>query len=348
MNLESIPVAIVVPAAATAGAAAPPAAPAVPTTALHLASHERDAQRMFRLAFLPPRQQFVPLVAFLSTAVGAFSLLWNPNYYILQPVFWSSHIMLMTPAFLYIWRKRAILYESVGIPIRPAYRGITLAFYAIFMIYWAYFSFLELYERIGDPWYKQIGHVFMSFVWYIFFAVSSAIYYYTATLLLQRGETLKAHIYTITHATTKDIFFQTYDEEYEKNRRIGNTWNIIIFLVILVLTLNIPADLLGVLVNKKFIVIPGLIMKSLGLVWYLLCICKLNYMETFVINYLHKHHLFQEDYDELMRYMEVRRLGLNFFGVRITYELLTKIGIIALNVILPTLYGLFSNHILQI
>lgn len=318
-----------------------------PPPTIVLAPHEHDVRRMFFAACLPATWRAPPLIAWFSTGVGAFSLLWNPNYYILQPVFWSAHIMIMVPAFAYLWRVRAAFHSYTGIAIPRAYRWITLVFYWLFMAYWAYFCYLELSAHPEDTWLEQMGNVFMSWTWYVFFAASSAVYYYTASLLLQRAAVIKAHIHAVTDTTTKAAFFAAYDEEHEKNRRLGNTWNLIIFLVIMVLTLNLPADLLGILVNRKLEVIPGLVMKSLGLVWYLLCICKLNYMEEYVTNYLHKHHVLQDDCEEIMRYMEVRRLGLNFFGLRITYGLLAKVAVIGFNVVLPTLYGLVSNHILQ-
>jgi hypothetical protein len=303
---------------------------------------------MFCAAGLPPRSSIVPTLACLTMGIGSFSLLWNPEYYIFQPAFWSAHTMIMVPAFLYLWRIRNKFHTYTGIPIKKIHRFVTLTFYILFIIYWAYFCGFALYEHRADPWHLQIGHVFMGFVWYIFFSVSSAVYYYTATLILQRAAALKTHILALNNSVTNDVFFATYEEEFEKNRQIANSWNLILLLVILILTLNIPADLLAILVNKQFITIPGLIMKSAALVWYLLCICKLNYMETFIHNYLQKHHLLQDNHEEIMRYMEVRRLGLNFFGLRITYGLLMKTAMIGLNVILPTLYGLFSNNILKL
>ncbi len=322
-----------------------PTAPTAPT----LAAHERDAQRMFFAACLPRTWRIPPTIAALSTAVGAFSLLWNPNYYILQPAFWSAHIMIMVPTYLYIWRylKRSI-YTHTGVAIPKTTRGITLGFYWAYMAYWAYFCYMELSAHPEDRWYEQVGNVFMSFVWYIFFAMSSAVYYYTTTLLVQRTVILKTHIHALTSNTSKDAFFTWYEAEFEANRRIANQWNLVIFLAILILTINLPADLLGILVNRTFVALPGLIMKSAGLVWYLLAICKLNYMETYIQNYLHKRHVLQGDIDEIMRYMEVRRVGLNFFGLRINYEILTKVAVIGLNVLVPILYGLFSTHILKL
>ncbi len=148
-----------------------PTAPTAPT----LAAHERDAQRMFFAACLPRTWRIPPTIAALSTAVGAFSLLWNPNYYILQPAFWSAHIMIMVPTYLYIWRylKRSI-YTHTGVAIPKTTRGITLGFYWAYMAYWAYFCYMELSAHPEDRWYEQVGNVFMSFVWYIFFAMSSA------------------------------------------------------------------------------------------------------------------------------------------------------------------------------
>lgn len=323
-------------------------APAVAPTPTPVAAHERDIRWMFRAAGLPTSNRVIPLLAFGSIGVGAFSLLWNPDYYILQPVFWAAHIMVLTPAFLYVWRQRVDIYAVTGVSIKPLHRRITLGFYALFMAYWAYFCWLELEANRADPWPIQIANGFLCWVWYLFFAVSSAVYYYTATRLLERAAVLRGHVNSIGPATTKAAFFAVYDAEFEANRRMGNRWNIIIFLVILILTLNIPADLLGVLVHRLFVIIPGLIAKTAGLVWYLLCICKLNYMETYVLNYLHKHHMLQEDYEEITRYMAVRRLGLNFFGVRITYELLAKVGLLGFNVVLPTVYGLVANEIIHL
>ncbi len=69
-------------------------------------------------------------------------------------------------------------------------------------------------------------------------------------------------------------------------------------------------------------------------------------MEKYLQNYIQKHHILPDAYEELTRYMEVRPLFLNFFGLRITFELLMKVLFIGLNLLLPTLYGLISNHII--
>lgn len=324
-----------------------PVAVPVATTVLP-AVHERDSQRMFLAAFLTRRWRLPPLIALLATGVGAFSLLWNPNYYIIQPAFWSAHIMIMVPTYAYLWRIKSAVFQHTGIQIPRLYRWITLVFYWLYMAYWAYFCYLVLSAHPEDLWYEQIGNAFMSVVWYIFFAASSGVYYYTATLLLQRTVAIKNHVHTLTTNVSKEAFFVFYETEFEVNRRIANKWNIILFLAILILTINIPADVLGILMNQSSDALPGVIIKSAGLIWYLLCICKINYMETYIQNYLHKHHMLQADIEEIARYMEVRRIGLNFFGLRITYELLTKIAVIGMNVILPILYGLFSTHILKI
>jgi hypothetical protein len=346
-KVELVPVAVPV-AMPVAMPVAVPIATAVLPIQHPRAPHERDAQWMFFAAGLPRKWHVPPFLASLCNGVGAFSLLWNPNYYILQPAFWSAHIMIMVPTYLYLWRCKSSVYQHNGIAISRSARWITLVFYGLYMAYWAFFCYLELSAHPEDPWYDQIGNVFMSFVWYIFFAASSAVYYYTTTLLLQRTAALKLRIHTITSNTTKSDFFAIYDAELEENRRVANRWNLVIFLAILILTINLPADFLSIWVNGTYVTVPGLIIKSAGLIWYLLAICKLNYMETYIQNYLHKHHVLQDDIEELMRYMEVRRVGLNFFGLRITYELLTKIAMIAFNVVLPTLYGLISNNILKL
>lgn len=135
---------------------------------------------------------------------------------------------------------------------------------------------------------------------------------------------------------------------YETNRRVANVWNRIIFMSLAVLSLNIPADLLAVFVRGAYFVIVGAVVKIIGIFWYLWCICKLNHMEEYLMAHLHRHHLLQDDFEELTRHLAVRPLGLNFFGVRITYSLVMKIALVGVNVLLPTVYGLISNNILAI
>ena len=312
------------------------------------AAVERDTRLMMRAACLPKQGRILPVLITVWIGVGACSLAWNPTYYVLQKEFWSAHIMILFPTYIYLCRKRGQFYEYLGKDIRRSHRIISLVFYWLFMAYWAYFCYLELYNNREDPWLEQIGNVFMSVAWYIFFAVASALYYFTATKLLQRAEIIKEHVGTLTRYTTKEDFYHVYDHQYDAIRRFGNTWNRMILLVMFVLIINLPADALAIFVKQAWFVIPGLIMKSLGLLWYVWCICKLNYMEKYLQNYLHKHHMLQDSYDEIMRYMEVRPLYLNFFGLKITFELVMKILLIGLNLLLPTLYALFSNQIISL
>jgi hypothetical protein len=312
------------------------------------ATMERDIHIMMRAACLPKQGRIIPILITLWIGVGACSLGWNPSYYVLQKEFWSAHIMLLFPIYMYLCRKRSHFYEILGRNIDPQNRIITLVFYWLFMAYWAYFCYLELYNNREDPWFEQIGNVVMSVTWYIFFAVASALYYFTTTKLLQRAEIIKDHVGTLTKYTTKEDFFHVYDYQYDAIRTFGNTWNRMILLVMFVLTINLPADALSVFVKRAWFVIPGLVMKSLGLLWYVWCICKLNYMVQYIPKYLHKHHVLQDSYEEIARYMEVRPLFLNFFGLKITFELVMKILMIGLNLLLPTLYALFSNQIISL
>lgn len=327
----------------------------------------------------------VPSLSTAALAVACFSPLWHPNYYIHQSTFWASHMVFILPTYMYLVRRRhawgaqgfldtvaAIAVPSTepkakpkdeeagehvgntGTPktanlqIRPLYRRITLAFYALYMAYWAYFCGFALYEHRADPWPLQIGNAYMAIAWYLFFAVASAVYFYTTILMLVRAADMKRHILALDEHTTKETFFRVYDDMYETNRRVANVWNRIIFLSLAVLSLNIPADLLAVFVRGAYFVIVGAIVKIFGIFWYLWCICKLNHMEEVLMAHLHRHHLLQDDFEELTRYLSVRPLGLNFFGVRITYSFVMKIALLGVNVLLPTVYGLISNNILAI
>ncbi len=315
---------------------------------------ERDSDRMFTAAFLPqPRTIWtrfgVPVCTIVILGVGSFAPLWHPTYYAKQTAFWSTHLVIGIPSYLYILRQRRAwsnrsFFENI--PIQPMYRRISLFFYWLFMLYWVYYSAIVLYEHREDTWPYQIGNAIMTIAWYIFFSLSAATYYYTCVLMFQKATYIKHHIQYLHEGVSKQDFFAAYDHEFMKIRRMGNVWNRIILLVLLVLFLNIPADMIAVFIKNLTWDIPSILIKVAGIFWYLNSVCKLNYMEDFLLSYLHKHHILQDDMEEITRYMSVRPLGLNFFGIRITYTMIMKTALIGINFILPTLYGLISNEIL--
>ena len=315
---------------------------------------ERDSDAVFTAAWLPqPRGAWtricVPVLALAFLGVGSFAPLWHPTYYAKQTAFWSTHLVIGIPSYLYILRQRRAWQDRAffeNIPIPPMYRRITLFFYWLFMLYWVYYSAIVLYEHRTDTWDYQIGNAVMAAAWYIFFSLSAATYYYTCVLMFQKATYIKYHIQYLSEGINKRAFCAAYDHEFMKIRRMGNVWNRIILLVLLVLFLNIPADMIAVFLKNLTWDIPSILIKVAGIFWYLNSVCKLNYMEDFLLSYLHKHHILQDEMEEITRYMSVRPLGLNFFGVRITYSMLMKAALIGINFILPTVYGLVSNEIL--
>jgi hypothetical protein len=293
------------------------------------------------------------LLIFLNCIIiiGGLSPVWYPNYYHEQSDIWTAHIILLWPSYNYLfylrnkWKDVSLL-ENIKIPSYTNY--VSLFFYFIFMSYWAYFACIMLYENRNNGILFQIGNVFMALVWYLFFSTSSTLYYYTSILLLQRATVIKKQIKSLKVSDNlKKDFYVIYDTEYKKNRKLANIWNRYIFVVILVLFFNIPIDLIAIYFKGILYGIPGVVIKLFGFIWYIICVCKLNHMEKYSISYLHKHHYLTNEIDEITKYTTVRPLCLNFYGIRITFEIVMKMLLILINLIIPTIYGLISNKIFK-
>jgi hypothetical protein len=320
---------------------------------------EKYVEIMFKLSLLYKYNNNYKIIKYIililaNTIIitGFLSPIWHPRYYLHQTEIWTSHIVLLWPIYNYLFYLRnkwkdISLFENVEISKYDNY--ITLFFYILYMLYWAYFAGIMLYENREFSVEYQFGNIFMSIVWYLFFSTAATIFYYTATIILQRAAIIKKHIKKLKLSQNlRDDFFTIYDNEYKKNRKLANVWNKFIFIVILVLFFNIPIDLIAIFFKGALYDIPGVIMKFLGFIWYIVCICKLNHMETYMISYLHKHHYLQADMEEINQYILVRPLCLNFYGIKITFEFVAKVLLILINLIIPTLYGLISNKILKI
>ncbi len=320
-----------------------------------LSKTEMDGRRMFAAAGLHPFQNrflkyAVPILVNLFLAVASFSPLWYPRYYVHQTEIWTAHLVLIIPCYNYILAQRH-KWQSViprdHVSIQTSYRVATLIFYWLFMAYCAYFMGYMLYFNRAVGWPFQIGNAVMAVAWYLFFSVSSATFYFTATMFLQRARFVKSVIKRL--KGSKDLaqdLFTLYDIEFKKNRRMGRVWNRIVFVVLVVLTANIPIDAIAIYVKKAYFDIPSIIVKIVGLTWYLITICKVNHMETYLITYLRKHHYLEDSIEQIEEYIRIRPIGLNFFGLRITYDYVAKAILLLVNLLVPTLYGLVENNLL--
>jgi hypothetical protein len=320
-----------------------------------LSATEIDTNRMFAIAGLHPfKNKFwkcaVPTLVNVILIIACFSPLWYPDYYIHQTEIWTAHLVILIPCYNYLAVKRhkwadVTFYDHID--IRKAYRNITLLFYCLFMSYYAYFAGYMMYFNREKSWPYQIGNLFMAVVWYLFFSISSATYYFTATAFLQKALFIKKKIKTLKLSKNLESdFFLLYDGQFKSLRRFNNVWNRVVFVVLVVLCANIPIDTIAVLVKKAYFDIPGIVIKLFAVLWYLITICKLNHMELFTTNYLRKHHYLQDRMDEIESYIRVRPIGVNFFGIKITYDYLAKLLLIGVNLLVPTIYGLITNNIL--
>jgi len=290
--------------------------------------------------------------------ISLFCNLWYPNYYLSQPIIWTLDLVILYIVYNYLYYLLHTDYEKVikdDYDITAYKRNINLFFYCLFMIYWFYYAIVQFYSHSEPNALIQLGNIYMSFCWYIYFSTMAILYYYVCNRLLQRSEQIKDWLkklkkkyknQSLELIHEENDFYSEYNIHYTKIKNFAKYWNFLIFIGFIILIAHIPIDLIAIIYEKELFDIPGVIIKTSALSWYLYCICQLNDYEDKIIPYLYKHRIYNDtQIDYINKYIKYRPLGLNFYGIKISGTYLTKYLIIGLNLLIPTIYALFSKSI---
>jgi hypothetical protein len=291
--------------------------------------------------------------------IGAMlSMYWYPDYYLVQPVIWTLDLAILFVTFNYLYYIVHVDYDNMlkdTNDIISWKRNVNSFFYCIFMIYWLYYAIIQIYLHSEPNLLIQLGNIYMSVSWYIFFSTISILYYYICHRLIQRSEEIKDWLKKLKkkyknqtlHLSHDDSdFYKDYNIHYAEIKNFAKYWNFLIFIGFLLLIGHIPIDLISIVYIKQLLDIPGIVMKTSALIWYVYCICQLNDYQDKIIPYLYKHRIYTDDQIEYIgKYIRYRPLGLNFYGINISGTFITKYLIIGINLLVPTLYALFSKSV---
>lgn len=320
---------------------------------------EKYLQKMFLLTFLPAInskykiiQYITPIFVNIILISASFCLLYYPSYYPTQGEIWTTDIVIVCITYnymIYLFRrwKEASCFEDIGISKSVHY--ISLAFYVLYLLYWLYFAVIQFITHNQPSILIQLGNTLMSTAWFIFFSTISVLYYFVCIKLAQRASKIREWLKDIKKRRPPlEVFYLEYNGHYKSIKELGHYWNILIFIGFLLLTFHVPIDVISIIYRHYYYDIFGLVVKLLSLLWYTWRICDLNEYETYLVSYLYKHRVFPyEELQDIEKYSAYRPLGLNFFGLKINKAFIIKVVLLTLNLILPTIYALFSNNILK-
>ena len=285
-----------------------------------------------------------------------FSMLWYPTYYLSQPIVWTLDLVILFIIYNYLYYLLYSVKEPIdNYQIISWKRNVNLFFYSAFMLYYFYFSVIQFYIHPELNVLIQLGNIYMTFAWYLFFSTISLLYYFICNRLLQRSEQIRDWLKSLKKKYKNQSirlihddndFYKEYNLHYSSIKNFAKYWNFLIFIGFILLIAHIPIDLIAIIYLKQLFDIPGIIIKTSALVWYLYCICQLNDYEDKIIPYLYKHRVYSDDQIEyISKYIKYRPLGLNFYGIKISGTFLIKYLIIIINLLVPTIYTLFSKDI---
>jgi hypothetical protein len=316
---------------------------------------EKHITNMFSITLIPliktPHLRIFPITALLFVTGAVFSPFYYPNYYLYQKEIYSIDLATMSIVYSYLsyiyldWEKKNS-FEHVT--VSRVDENVSLGFYALFMVYWLYDAIIQFSVHSEKNILIQVGNVYMSTAWYIYFSTSSILYYFICIKLSQRAQSIKDWLKSLKHARPPIAeFYQSYKIHHKAIKVFGRNWNFIVLMGFIILTYHIPIDLLNIVVNRKYTDIAGILVKTLGLGWYTYKICALNDVDGQVVPYLYKHNLYtREEMKAIEKYAQYHDLGLNFYGIKISGASIVKVGLLLINLIIPTIYALASNQLI--
>jgi len=316
---------------------------------------EKHITNMFSITLIPliktKYYKPVPLVALLFVTGAVFSPLYYPNYYSFQKETYSIDMITMAIVYSYLsyvylnWDRNSH-FEHVEVGIVNKY--VSLGFYALFMVYWFYDAAIQFVNHNDKSVLIQLGNVYMASAWYIYFSTSSLLYYFICIKLAQRAQSINDWLKSlkIIRPPLTD-FYAAYKVHHKAIKMFGRSWNFIVLMGFIILTYHIPIDVFNVLINRRYTDIAGIVVKALGLGWYTYKICLLNDVDSKVVPYLYKHSLYKtEEMIAIEKYALYHELGLNFYGIKVSGPLIVKVGLLFINLIIPTIYALVSNQMI--
>jgi hypothetical protein len=314
--------------------------------------------KMFWITILPVIQYkskfryIVPILVNIILGSASFCMLYYPSYYPTQGEVWTSDIVIAWFTYNYMiylftrWDK-AKCYESIN--VSNTVNRISMLFYWLYIVYWFYFAIIQFSTHNEPSILIQLGNILMSTAWLFFFTTMSVLYYFICIKLSQRSNKINEWLKDLKEIRPQlNDFYNQYNSHYRNIKELAKYWNILIFVGSLLLTFHVPIDLISIIYKQYYYDIFGLVVKITSLLWYLWRICELNDNEQYIISYLYKHRIYEiSDIEGIEKYVVYRPLGLNFYGIKINKAFIIKIGLITINLIIPTIYALVSNRILK-
>lgn len=333
---------------------------------------DKDMMTMLNYSFsssiisnFKPVRYFIPVIMNASILFSAIFSYSNYSSTILgdNQLSWSVYFSLLAFCYNYIyylvsnWKVHKHYIER---NIQTKKRKVSYSLYYLFIFFFFYYCTVYILQlTTGDAsntklisdnsnFFYMLNYSFYLGM-YIFFTTCGACYYFVTTKLIQKGNMLHKWLHEL-KLRKPDIntFYKQYNKHYKRIKLFAKYWNILIFLGFVMLTFNLPLDIISILYYSEFYNLPSIIIRFVLLIWYTYCICYYNFYEKYIPSYLYKHRIYEQyKIKGIEKYMTYRPISLNFYGFTINGHLIMKSIVLFINIILPTIYGLVSNKLIN-
>ncbi len=180
-----------------------------------------------------------------------------------------------------------------------------------------------------------IGHY-----WLFFYMICCSIFLYINVYCMGQTTVIRNWMKGLkrrTQPTDIDSIYQMYNHFYKTTKRFNQNWINVVLITFCMLSFRIPISFVLVVYKKFTFEIILLIFYIYAWFQLLIPICELNKLNDFFKTYFYKHDIIDNKFIEpLLKYNEIRTLGISFYGFMPSYKHIMSVVIIVSNVIIPT------------
>jgi len=231
--------------------------------------------------------------------------------------------------------------------------------YGSFCLYSLY-AFVFTFFQWADPiveWsiYWTIGRSIVGLSWCYFFMLAGCIFIYIQAVCDILDHRITKWIYEDMPSFCKSSnmnwndeltikwFYNQYERYYTECATFTEGWKIYILIALMMISFRIPLSIVYIFYNQNLYEVPTLLFQSTNWMLLIHSISSLNEKPKLLLKELYTNRIFSKDViDDIQLYTKYKKLGMNIYGIRPTFEVITKITIFAVNLVLPVLLATFS------
>jgi hypothetical protein len=234
--------------------------------------------------------------------------------------------------------------------------------YGSFFLYSLYAFVFTLFQW-ADPtvvwtsYWWVAGRVIVGLSWCYFFMLAGCIFIYIQAVcdILDRRVTkwISTDMSSFCRPTNEDTsedmnrkmnwFYHQYERFFEECWTFTEGWKSYILIALIFISFRIPLSIAYIFYEQNLYEVPTLLFQSTNWLLLMHSISSLNEKPKMLLKELYTNRIFSNEIMEgILVYTKYKKLGMSIYGIRPTFEIITKLTIFMVNLVLPVLLATLS------